>query len=44
MSDTLERMKAAVEQLNNSNEGDDVKDAIKEMEEKGIPWTIKKKN
>jgi len=36
MSDTLDRMKAAVEQLNNSKEGDDVKNAINKIGSKDL--------
>jgi P27 family predicted phage terminase small subunit len=36
MTDTLERMRAAVEQLNNSKEGDDVKDAINKIGAKDL--------
>ena len=36
MSDTLEKMKAAVEQLNNSKEGDEVKEAINKIGAKDL--------
>lgn len=36
MTDTLERMRAAVEQLNSSKEGDDVKDAINKIGAKDL--------
>ena len=36
MSDTLEKMKAAVEQLNDSQEGQDVKDAINKIGAKDL--------
>lgn len=36
MNDTLERMRAAVEQLNSSKEGDDVKDAINKIGAKDL--------
>ena len=36
MSETLEKMKAAVEQLNESKEGQDVKDAINKIGAKDL--------